>query len=339
MRSEGLAAFLVVGVLFPAHILLGVASLPFICLKLYAGHLYMLAFVLLYAPLFFYPASTAFPGWKGMDRMWKLFNYSSTCANYFGRFDIVASAPIDPKGQYFVASHPHGTLIFQRMFWRSSLLEPLFPSERVRMLAASVLFRIPIVREMTLWFGAVDASRSNVDRLLRRGCSVVVYPGGIDEMPLTGDGPTSDVRLRTRTGFIRLAAKHGVPVLPTFCFGELEAVSAVSPLPSGLAKWLQQTLRMSTTCFIGRWLTFMPRRVPFTLCLGAPIPTRQCTEAADLDLEVKRVHALYKQGLRELYEANKVACGYGARTLVFACELAEAQKQERKAQTQARKAE
>ena len=49
---------------------------------------------------------------------------------------------------------------------------------------------------------------------------------------------------------------HGVPVLPSFCFGELEAVSAVSPLPSAVAKWLQKTFRMSTTCFVGRWNLF-----------------------------------------------------------------------------------
>ena len=324
---EGLKAFCVVGLLFPLHIILGVLSVPYISYWLTKGGIYMWCFFIVYLPFYMRPASTAYPGWKGMEAMWRYFDYSVTCKSYFGRFDVIATAPVDPSAQYFVGSHPHGTLIFQRMFWRSSLLEPLFPKARLRMLGASILFSIPIVREMTLWFGAVDASKKNVEQLLRKSATVVVYPGGIDEMPLSGDGPESDVRLRTRTGFIRLAAKHGVPVLPTFCFGELEAVSAVSPLPSGLAKWLQRRLRMSTTCFLGRWNLFLPRRVPFTLVLGKPIPTTQCADPSpELDAEVARVHAAYKAELRSIYEANRVACGYGNRKLVLMCERTEQEK-------------
>ena len=182
---------------------------------------------------------------------------------------------------------------------------------------------------MTLWFGAVDASRPNCETLMKSGATVVVYPGGIDEMPLKGDGADSNVRVRTRAGFIKVAAKHGVPVLPTFCFGELEAVSAVSPLPAPVAKFLQKQLRMSTTCFLGRWNLFLPRRVPFTLCIGTPIPTRQCVEPAELDAEVARVHALYKAELAKIYEANKESCGYGGRKLVFTCEQIEERKKQK----------
>ena len=264
--------------------------------------------------------------------MWNYFDYTATCTSYFGTFEVRSAAPINPSGQYFIASHPHGTLIFQRMFWRCSLTDSMF-RRPFRMLGASVLFRIPIVREMSLLFGAVDAGRANCELLLRNGSSVIVYPGGIDEMPLTGDGPTSNVRIRTRTGFIRIAVAHGIPVLPTFCFGELEAVTAVSALPAAFAKWLQKRLRISTTMFVGRFNLFLPCRVPFTLCLGAPIPVTKCTEAVSMDAEVARVHALYKQALRDLYANNHESCGYGGRRLVFQCEeLAKKQAKESKAE-------
>ena len=35
------------------------------------------------------------------------------------------------------------------------------------------------------------------------------------------------------------------------------------------------------------------------------------------------MHALYKQGLRELYEGHRESCGYGGRELVFVCEQIE----------------
>ena len=320
LPKETLKAFLVVGLLFPLHVILGVLSVPaLVYYLLVIRSTFAWAFTAVYLPFFLYPAQSRFPGWRGFDAMWRSFDYTTTCTDYFGTFDVRASVPIDSQGQYFVASHPHGTLIFQRMFWRATLLEQLF-RRPFRMLGASVLFRIPIVREMSLLFGAVDAGKANCERLLRAGSSVVVFPGGIDEMPLSGDGPTSDVRLRTRTGFIRMAVTHGVPVLPTFCFGELEAVSAVSPLPAGLSRWLQKSLRISTTAFVGRFNLFLPHRVPFVLCVGAPIAVAQCSEPSAVDAEVARVHALYKQALRSLYAANAESCGYGERTLRFRCE-------------------
>mmetsp|Transcript_28788 Transcript_28788/g.73905 ORF Transcript_28788/g.73905 Transcript_28788/m.73905 type:complete len:341 (-) Transcript_28788:340-1362(-) len=329
LPTETLKAFLVVGVIFPLHVILGVLSVPTIVYQLLVAQSALAwAFLLLYLPFFLYPAQSRFPGWRGFDKMWSFFDYTTSCSNYFGTFEVRSSVPFDPLGQYFIASHPHGTLIFQRMFWRCSLTDGLF-HRPLRMLGASVLFRIPIVREMSLLFGAVDAGRTNCEHLLQQGSSVIVYPGGIDEMPLSGDGPKSDVRVRTRTGFIRIAVTHGVPVLPTFCFGELEAVSAVSPLPASLAKWLQKTLRVSTTMFVGRLNLFLPRRVPFVLCIGAPIQTTRCTDPAAVDVEVARVHAIYKQALRDLYSANQETCGYGGRGLVFQCEEMDTQRQKR----------
>lgn len=259
--------------------------------------------------------------------MWNFFDYTKTCREYFGKFEVSTAAPFDPNGQYFVACHPHGTLIFQRCFWRSPLTTDLF-KRSFRMLGASVLFRIPVVREMSLFFGSVDASRRNCEHLLQNKVSIVLYPGGVDEMPRADHDA---VHLRTRTGFIRLAVKHGVPVLPTFCFGELEAVSAFAPLPSSLSGWLRRKFRMSTTAFVGRWMLPMPRRVPFYLCFGKPIDVRRCGADDDeaLNAEVQRVHQLYKSELKGLYEANKDRCGYAGRGLIFDCEaLPERKKQE-----------
>jgi len=319
-------AFWCVGVLFPFHIILGVAMIPVTLYYLFIvqNRTYMLA-VLLYAPFYLYPAHLKYPGWKGNEFLWTLMDYANTAKSYFGEFEVHGGHNIKNKqGQYCIACHPHGTVIFQRTFWRCDLINKIF-QRPWRMLAASVLFKIPVVREMTLWFGAVDASKSNCERFLKGGASLVVYPGGLDEANLEHkvEGVEPRVILRTRTGFIRLALKYNTPVVPVFTFGELDAVDAVNLLPEWLSKWMQKTFRMSTTIFLGRFCTFIPYRVPFNMCIGREIPVKHCpdgTPDGEIDAEVVRVHALYKAELKNIYDSNKKLYGYENRELIFLCD-------------------
>lgn len=41
------------------------------------------------------------------------------------------------------------------------------------------MFYIPLGRELCLWMGGVDASRSTGEKVLDEGNSIVVYPGGV----------------------------------------------------------------------------------------------------------------------------------------------------------------
>ena len=50
------------------------------------------------------------------------------------------------------------------------------------MIGANVLFYLPIVREITLFFGALDADKETVEMLLREGVNVELYPGAMDEI-------------------------------------------------------------------------------------------------------------------------------------------------------------
>jgi hypothetical protein len=156
-----------------------------------------------------YPAEYRVPGWKGCDRLWAWMDYSTTAESYFGQFGVHGTAHVDPEQQYLVASHPHGTVIFQRMYWRTTQFEALF-KKGWRFLGASVLFRIPIVREMSLLFGAVAASRPTAELVLQSGKTLVLYPGGLDEANSLGVN-SGDVRIKPRVGFCRLAVQYVPP--------------------------------------------------------------------------------------------------------------------------------
>lgn len=315
-ESETWRAFLTVGVLFPAHVLLGVVSLPLLVWHLM--HLNGTAFIVaaLYAPFYFQRPERRWPGGKGFPLLWRLMDYDRTCRSYFGQFGVHGGENVERAQQYIVASHPHGTVIFQRMFWRSARLEGLFgrdwrmvklagppassaavPALRPtpptvslsnRQVGARVLFSIPVLREFSTWFGAIDAGKPTCEAVLRAGANLVVYPGGLDEANGVDSTGSDAVTLRTRTGFIRLAISHQVPVLPTFCFGELDAVQAVRPIPAGLAGWLRRKFRFSSNVFVGRFGLPIPRRVPFNLCIGEPIrPDANIREAGrGLEAEV-----------------------------------------------------
>lgn len=314
-------AFFNMGVLFPLHLVLGISCFPIIVYYLLTGSVKMWIATLIYLPFYLYPAQNHYPGWKGNEGLWNAMDYANTGKSYFGDFSIHGQENVDSDKQYIVACHPHGTVIFQRTFWRSKLCDDLF-KKPWRMLGATVLFYIPIVREMTLWFGAVDAKKENCERILRAGTSLVLYPGGLDEANIVD--LKNDVRLRTRTGFIRLAIKHNTPVLPVFTFGELECVTAINALPSFLTRWVRSKFRMSTTVFLGRYCTFIPYRVPFNMVFGKEIAVKHCPEEGPAaDKEVARVHQEYKAELSRIYESNREKFGYGARKLIFTCEQLE----------------
>ena len=67
-----------------------------------------------------------------------------------------------------------------------------------------------------------DASRSAVDKALSEGSRIGVAVGGIAEMfegyPKHLTHPDEEYTI-VRKGIVRLAIKHGIPIIPVYCFG------------------------------------------------------------------------------------------------------------------------
>ena len=103
-------------------------------------------------------------------------------------------------------------------------------------LGHEVAINLPGVRELVLRLGAVRASHQNGERLLTRGDKVLVYPGGdVDNMRpfrhrdrIVFDG---------RRGYIRLALRTGVPIVPVVTAGAHEMLVILDDL-----RWLPPLL-------------------------------------------------------------------------------------------------
>jgi len=224
------------------------------------------------------------------------------CADYFGAFEIRGAENIKhPERQHFVALHPHGPTAFSRIHFLCGFRDLLRrPS---RMIGANVLFYLPIVREITLWFGALDADKETVEMLLREGCNVELYPGALDEMIQPGK---ETINVKTRRGFLRLALRHGVDILPCFCFGETNMHDLLTPPGAG---WLKRMLRIGLILPIGRFYSFLPyKSKPQHLVIGEPISVDLVEDPSEE--QVGALHERYKAAIAKVFEENKRQLGH-----------------------------
>ena len=88
-----------------------------------------------------------------------------------------------------------------------------------RFAGASILFSIPMLRELLLLMGVRDVSRPCIRKLLASEHSVAIQPGGIWEMVMC-DSSQEALYYQRSLGFVRLAMEYGRPLLPCYSFGE-----------------------------------------------------------------------------------------------------------------------
>eukprot|EP01080_Neovahlkampfia_damariscottae_P002722 gene2722-3918_t len=119
-------------------------------------------------------------------RNWNLWNFF---VNYFS-ITLVKTTELNEK-TYLFAFHPHGVLPFCGQ----------------------------IAIDLLLHAGAVEATSTVGDDLLKKGISIGVYPGGAEEALYVT--PKEDVVvLSKRFGFIKMALRNRVPIVPVFTFNE-----------------------------------------------------------------------------------------------------------------------
>ena len=91
------------------------------------------------------------------------------------------------------------------------------------LLAYDLLFAVPGVASFLRRLGALPASAGQAESALARGACLMVYPGGDLEAcrPWT---QRNQIDFAGRTGFVRLALRCGVPVVPVVAHGTHHAV-------------------------------------------------------------------------------------------------------------------
>jgi hypothetical protein len=125
---------------------------------------------------------------------------------------------IDPKKQYLCGLHPHGALCLGALSWGCKTLNGDPPANRFSCVA-DVLLQLPIIGTLLSMGGGRSVAGTNVEKLLRSGESVAIWPGGIFEQ-LSTSHLKEVVYFQPNKGFIRVAIKFGIDLVPTYVFGE-----------------------------------------------------------------------------------------------------------------------
>ena len=234
---------------------------------------------------------------------------------------VIHDDTLDPNIQRIYGSHPHGVGSLHHMGMMmcppvcvpGKSFEAICPGAARRELGASVLFRIPLVRELALGLGCCDAGRAVVERVLAAGMSIGLMVGGEQEQLLAQRGEHT-VYVAKRKGIMKLALRHGVPLVPCYCFGETDTYHQ-SCLALGLRQWLASSFGIAIPLAYGSsiLLPFLPIPTKLVQVVGTPINVEQVDQPTQEQIDA--LHAKYVCGLRAVFDAHKVRLGYPEATL------------------------
>ena len=188
------------------------------------------------------------------------------------------------------------------------------PGRTILTLAASVLFYLPLARELSLWTRCIDASRTVATKALAAGHSLMVLVGGEAEQMRTRRG-VEEVYLAKRFGFVRLALTNRASLVPCYVFGTVDLYAVHPHFLARGREWLRKRLGVALPLYSGAF-GLLPFRVPVECVLGAPLVLPACaTPGQPTDDEVATAHALYVAALRQLFDEQKGRFGYADRDL------------------------
>ena len=212
-----------------------------------------------------------------------------------------------------LAVHPHGVASDFRILLDGMMYDAL-PDREVLTLSASVLFYLPMVRELSLWTRCIDASKSVAARALRKGHSLMVIPGGEQEQIRTIQGK-EEVYLSKRMGFIKLALQERAAVVPCYVFGCVDLYKTFTSFMQAPREWLRKSFGVCIPLYYGA-MGLLPLRFPVHVVMGEPMEFDCKVPGSPTDEEVQEAHSKYVAALRDLYNRERHQYGDAKRELI-----------------------
>lgn len=177
-----------------------------------------------------------------------------------------------PEGAgLYVGNHNAGPMVTDLWLFGAAVHKELGIEYVPYGLGHEVVLQWPLVNDLVVPLGGVRASHENAERLFSAGKKVLVYPGG-DVEALRPFRKRTQIVFSGRRGYIRLALKNNVPIIPVVSSGAHSSFVVIDDM-----KWLARALRMDRMFrFKAFPLTFS---LPWGFTLGVvppylPLPSR-----------------------------------------------------------------
>lgn len=188
-----------------------------------------------------------------------------------------------PAGQALYISNHSGGLAAPDMHMLIHGWYRRFGLERpVRGLAHPKLWRVyPLLAELATRVGAIPGHARLAEAALQAGESLLIYPGGAQEA-FRPHRQRGRIAFQGRTGFVRLAIAHGLPLVPVVSWGSHDSLLVLEDLyplaralqRRGVPAWPQALDPEVLPLFLG---------LPWGIALG-PVPNLPLPARIDLDL-------------------------------------------------------
>jgi 1-acyl-sn-glycerol-3-phosphate acyltransferase len=221
-------------------------------------------------------------------------------AKYYFRLRIVGAEHVPAKGPVLLVGNHNGGLLPSEGFFTAIAIHDHFgPGRAMYALAHDFVFEDPILRRYAGRLGMLRAGHESAHHAFEAGAMVLVYPGS-DYDAFRSFRDRGRVVLGGRKGFVKLALRERVPIVPVVTAGAHEQLIVLSR-----GDWLARLLHMHvwartevfpivlalpwgiTTGFV----PYLPLPAQATLELGAPMTWPDLgPEAADDPAAVQRVY-------------------------------------------------
>lgn len=171
-----------------------------------------------------------------------------------------------------------------------------FPGHTLVGCVTSACFNVPFMRHLYTWANGSTVEKKNLQRMLDRGVSVTVCPGGAREVMYLGNDKECVLYIKKRYGLVKLALRSGVPIIPSFTFGLRQTYNCWIPKISWISK-LGKVLGYIPIFFFGIWgIPFAPAcPCQLNVVVGNPIVIPKTENPTD-----EIIHEYHRQVLNEM---------------------------------------
>lgn len=199
--------------------------------------------------------------------------------NWF-RTEVFGVDNLPEEGAALIVGNHSGTIALDALMLCLAVHDETPAHRYLRLLAADLVFRLPLVSEVARKSGATLACNPDVDRLLHEGQLVGVFPEGFKGV---GKHYSERYKLQRfgRAGFVSVALRNRTPIVPTAIIGAEEIYPMLGNIKP-LARLLGTPYFPVTPTF--PWLGpagLVPLPSKWMIRFGEPIDTTPWSEQAD----------------------------------------------------------